>query len=320
VRLATATSGREEAAAGAGDVPTAAAARDESISLASAGGSRTAAPGLNPAERAGRAIALAKQIEQMRPTRYADPALRFSLATAARQAGQPRTTDRIFQGLTASKSPGIWAQNAAAEHWLIHPGENPPKKLCSVVTALSKPRLDGRLDDPLWRVGKPVSLTSAGGDDSAHPAATVLAFDEEYLYIAVSCGRAKGVEYETDHAARTADSDLSAHDHVQILIDVDRDYASYWSLTIDHRGWPAESCFGDATWNPQWYIATSGDENFWTAEAAIPLAELSPKKVQVRDVWAIGIQRVIPRRSLQSFTLPAAVEPRPEGMGLMVFE
>ena len=104
------------------------------------------------------------------------------------------------------------------------------------------------------------------------------------------------------------------------MFDVDRDYASFWSLTIDHRGWPAESCFGDATWNPQWFIAAGGDEQYWTVEAAIPLAELGPKKPQVRDVWAIGIQRIIPRVGLQSFTTPAAVEPRPEGFGLMVFE
>jgi hypothetical protein len=105
-----------------------------------------------------------------------------------------------------------------------------------------------------------------------------------------------------------------------ILLDIDRDYASFWQLTIDHRGWPAESCFGDATWNPQWFIATSGDADFWTAEAAIPLAELTPKKPQVRDVWSIGVQRVIPRVGLESFTQPAAIEPRAEGFGLMVFE
>jgi hypothetical protein len=107
---------------------------------------------------------------------------------------------------------------------------------------------------------------------------------------------------------------------VNILLDIDRDYATYWKLTIDHRGWPAESCFGDATWNPQWYIAAAGDDQYWTVEAAIPLAELCPKKPQVRDVWTVGIERVIPGMGFQSFTTPAAIETRPEGFGLMVFE
>ena len=207
-----------------------------------------------------------------------------------------------------------------AEQWLFRPNEQGPKKVCSVITALKKPRLDGRLDDPLWQVAKPVSLRSPMADDAAWPASAVLAFDDEFLYVAISCVKAPGVDYSMEDAPRSSDSDLMKRDRVTILLDIDRDYASYWQLTIDYRGWPAEHCYGDATWNPQWFIAAAGDEQYWTIEAAIPLAELSPKKPQVRDVWAVGLQRIVPRIGLQSFTVPAAAEPRPEGMGLLVFE
>jgi photosystem II stability/assembly factor-like uncharacterized protein len=316
VRLATAISGNEEVGKSAASVRPA--------SFATTGATRTAAPDLNPAERAGRALGLAKQIESTRPTLYADPALRFAVAAAARQAGQPRTADRFFQSLATNISGTIWGQNAAAEQWLFRPNESEPKKVCSVVTALARPKLDGRLDDPLWRVAEAVSLKSPSGDDAAYPAAAVLAFDDEHLYFAASCRKAPGFDYAGTRPAsngpRTADSDLSANDRVVLILDIDRDYATAWQLTIDHRGWPAESCFGDATWNPQWFVAAAGDEQFWTVEAAIPLAELTPKKPQVRDVWSIGIQRVIPRVGMQTFTTPAAVEPRPEAMGLMVFE
>jgi hypothetical protein len=265
---------------------------------------------------------LAKQIEQTRPVLYAEPALRFALAAASRQAGQPRTADRLFQVLTSGNSQDVWAQNSAAEQWLDHPNAIPPKKICSVVTALKKPKLDGRLDDPIWQLAKPVPLQGVSRENPTYPTAAVLAFDDEFLYIALSCAKAPGVDdaVQEKDTPRNSDSDLAGCDRVTILLDVDRDYASCWSLTIDHRGWPAESCFGDATWNPQWFIAAAGDDQYWTAEAAIPLAELVPKRPEVRDVWAIGIQRIIPRVGLQSFTTPAAVEPRPEGMGLMVFE
>jgi hypothetical protein len=116
------------------------------------------------------------------------------------------------------------------------------------------------------------------------------------------------------------DADLKEQDRVTVLLDIDRDYATYWSLTVDHRGWPAESCFGDKTWNPEWFIAAAGDEQFWTVEAAIPLAELAPAMPKVRDAWAVGFQRVIPGVAFQSFTTPAADEVLPEGMGLLVFE
>jgi photosystem II stability/assembly factor-like uncharacterized protein len=320
VRLTTAVSKQEEAqAANSGASPTSGTAVAQAT-FASTGTKRTAAPDMTPAERAGRALTLAKQIEQTRPTLYADPALRFAVASAARQAGQPRTADRFFQLLTARGAKDVWSQNAAAEQWLFRSNESPPKKVCSVVTATGKPRLDGRLDDPLWQMAKAVSLKSAANDDAGYPAAAVLAFDDEYLYVGISCGKVTGVDYSAKDASRNSDTDLSGRDRVAIMIDIDRDYASYWQLTIDHRGWPAESCWGDATWNPQWFIAAAGDEQYWTAEAAIPLAELTPKKPQARDVWALGLQRVIPRVGLQSLSTPAAVEPRPEGFGLMVFE
>jgi hypothetical protein len=105
-----------------------------------------------------------------------------------------------------------------------------------------------------------------------------------------------------------------------LYLDVDRDYASFYGLTVDVRGWPAEACFGDPTWNPTWFIATGGDETYWTVEVAIPWEELVPKRPQVRDVWAIGIQRVIPGVGRQGLGRPAAAELIPQGCGLMVFE
>ena len=83
--------------------------------------------------------------------------------------------------------------------------------------------------------------------------------------------------YAADTQPRKHDADLTAHDRVEICLDIDRDYGSYWKLAVDSRGFTAESCFGDATWNPTWYVASGSDGQFWTFEAAIPLAELTPK-------------------------------------------
>src|SRR5256885_14755981 len=116
--------------------------------------------------------------------------------------------DRFFQSLTASASQSIWAQNAAAEQWLLHPNQNPPKPVCSVITAAEKPRLDGRLDDQLWHLARPVSLKSGIGDDADIPASLALAFDDEYLYVAVSCRKAPGVDYAATDAQRIADAEL----------------------------------------------------------------------------------------------------------------
>ncbi|HEX5104464.1 MAG TPA: YCF48-related protein [Pirellulaceae bacterium] len=316
---------------------------------------------MTPAQRSGRALALANQIQRTRPTLYADPALRFPLAVAMRGSepgdssplsprgrGAGGEGARLLQTLPQLGPANPWTANLAAEEWLVSSRADAPKKLLSVVSASEKPKLDGRLDDALWQSAKAVSLTptrraseatatrsvseatvtrsvSEGGHQpTPEPAdlftAAVLAFDDEFLYVAVSCQKAPGCEYPADSKPRIADEDLSQTDHVTLLLDIDRDYTTYWRLSFDHRGRPAESCFGDATWNPQWYVAAAGDETYWTVEAAIPLAELAERKPEVRDVWSANIQRVIPGIGLQSSSQPAGIEIRPEGFGLLVFE
>jgi hypothetical protein len=113
------------------------------------------------------------------------------------------------------------------------------------------------------------------------------------------------------------------HDRVDLLLDINRDYTSFWRLTVDHRGWTGESVLGDRSWNPRWYVAQRSDGETWTVEAAIPLDELGPGP-QTGDAWAVGVQRVVPGAGLQSWTHGAehgaGAEPRPQEFGLLLFE
>ena len=116
------------------------------------------------------------------------------------------------------------------------------------------------------------------------------------------------------------DADLTAHDRVELLIDVDRDYATYFHLAVDYRGWAAESCVGDRNWDPQWFVAVDSNPGEWVVEAAISINDLSSRKPATRDAWAIGIQRIVPNVGFQAWSEPAAVQIRPEGFGYLVFE
>ena len=112
---------------------------------------------------------------------------------------------------------------------------------------------------------------------------------------------------------------LQAHDRVELLLDVDRDYATYFHLSVDHRGWAGESCMGDPSWNPKWYVAGRSDTTEWTAEAAISWKDLTPGKPGPPSVWAMGIQRVVPHVGFQSWSKPAAVRVMPQGFGYLLF-
>ena len=77
---------------------------------------------------------------------------------------------------------------------------------------------------------------------------------------------------------------------------------------------------GNVHWNPTWYVAAADADDQWTIEAAIPLSALTPQTPSQERVWAVGLQRIVPEVGVQSYTQPAAVEPRGEGFALLLFQ
>jgi len=271
-------------------------------------------------DRPGRASQLGKHVEQTRPELFADPALRFPLAVAHRKQGFPGQAERFYLSRSHRASHEAWRTCARGEQWLAKPEGLPPKPVLTCTAAREKPRLDGKLDDAVWRRARPAPLQSVHYDDAQWSGSVMLAYDAEFLYIAVNCRRAPGAAHAAADGPRPRDPDLSGQDRVEVLLDLDRDYASYYRLTIDHRGWVADGCWGDRTWNPNWFVAAAATPTHWTAEAAVPLEQLTGSNPGSRDVWAVGIQRTVPGVGFQSWSKPASTSVRPEGFGYLIFE
>ncbi|MDY0167409.1 MAG: YCF48-related protein [Thermoguttaceae bacterium] len=267
-----------------------------------------------------RAAELGARIEQTRPALFAQPSLRFPLAAADRNRGLPKAAERYFLLAGRAANRDAWWLNARSELWLAEPDGLPPKPTLRSARASAKPRLDGKLDDSAWQRAKPAPLVSLLGDDDAWPAEARVAYDDQFLYWAVQCRKAPGVEYPPPQGPRPRNADLSARDRIELYIDLDRDYATWYRFAVDHRGWVAESCWGDASWNPTWFVAQAEDEETWTIEAAIPLDQLTGSYPTSRDVWAVGVQRTVPGAGFQSWTQPAAIEVMPEGFGWLMFD
>ncbi len=278
-----------------------------------------------------RAVAMGKEIERTRFERSVEPAVRFPLAAAYRGLTQTREAEKLYQSQTRDSGDGWWAcaqselrsSDAAAKG---RTSTLKPRLTCA--RAEAKPRLDGVLDDPVWKKASPSPLQSAQHDDGDWPSAVMMAHDDEFLYLAIRCqakaGDGKRAEESDDKTAgpsrRPRDGDLSAHDRVEVFLDIDRDYFTYYRLAIDDRGWTNDGCWGDSTWNPAWFVASRRERGEWTAEAAIPLAELVGRSIRPGDVWAVGVQRVVPGVGFQSWSTPAAVVALPDGFGQLVFE
>jgi len=266
------------------------------------------------------AAALGKQLAQTRPALQVEPNVGFPLAVVDRRRGFPGQADRFYMVRSRSTTRDAWWECARGEQWLADPKGVAPKPILSCAKTMTKPYLDGRLDDAVWAKAKPAELKSPLGDDADWPATAKLAHDGEFLYVAIEARKAPGVNYRKDERARPRDPDLSDQDRVDLYLDLDRDFATYYRLSIDHRGWPGEACWGDSTWDPTWFVAAGGEEDTWTAEAAVPLDQLTGQYLAARTVWAIGVQRVVPGVGLQSWTTPAAVDVRPEGFGYLILE
>jgi photosystem II stability/assembly factor-like uncharacterized protein len=273
--------------------------------------------------RAARAAALGKLLEQRSPATFAEPEVRFALASAHRKQGLTNQAERYYLDVTRLRCHDAWWACAAGERWLNEPQEAAPKDVLHAPSG-SKPRLDGQLDDEIWQRAAWAELRPAAANaDDALAQATAkakVAYDAEFLYLAIECREAAGAEYPPSESPRPRDADLSRHDRVDLFLDLDRDWSTFYRFTVDHRGWTGEACWDDKGWDPQWFVAQATRDGAWSVEAAIPLAELTGEAPKPKYVWTIGIQRTIPGVGFQSWTHPASASVTAEGFGYLIFD
>jgi hypothetical protein len=170
--------------------------------------------------------------------------------------------------------------------------------------------------------GAASAAPAPGGDAGA--ASVRLAYDDEFLYVAIACPQIAGVTYRSDEGRRTRDADLAAFDRVVVRLDADRDYATCFELAIDSRGWTADACWGLASWNPAWYVAAGeapwASGVMWTVEAAIPWSELADGAPRAGDAWACAIDRVAPHAGAQTWAGQPGEASSPTRFGLVLFQ
>jgi len=262
---------------------------------------------------------ITEQLRQTAPQLAARSSTRLIVAANDRMADRLREAELQYRSVLALEPE---TAGRAAETELILLGNRrtalPAHMPCRRVTV--RPRLDGQLDDESWQGLSPTALRSPQYDDEAWPAEITLAHDDEFLYLTATCVKATKGTYTKSDAARPRDPDLSNNDRLELFIDVDRDYATWYDLTVDHRGWTAESCAGDPTWNPEWYVAAVETSDSWTIEAAIAKRDLASVVGQGPPVWAFGVKRIVPGVGLQSWTQPAAAQQQFEALGILTLE
>jgi len=267
-------------------------------------------------------LTLEKKLAGFGPLYVSDPTVQFSVQSARRQLGETTAALQWFRDFVATQPDGPWKTAAQAELWLANRVGPAPKPVLMARPTAARPFLDGQFDEPCWQQAQSVRLQNAiGRTQTSHPTEVRLTHDRDFLYVAVRCG---SPEASVASAAqpRTRDQDLRSQDRVSLLLDLDRDYGTYFHLQVDARGCVLEDCWGDRSWNPRWFVAVQREGGTWSVEAAIPRTALTGDHLTPGKCWAFNAIRILPGQGVQAFSLPAEAPEeavRPEGMGLLLF-
>jgi photosystem II stability/assembly factor-like uncharacterized protein len=270
-----------------------------------------------------RALKLARELERRSAPLAADPSVQFPLAAIHRQRTAYLKSDEIYRRYLVHETGSPWSQAAEGEIWLANPLSPPTGPVTPCGFTHERPILDGVLFDACWQNAAELPLLPSKKDrrEGRRPALAKLCYDAEFLYFAASVPRAKGMRTDGPVTEdRRHDEDLDEFDRILFSIDTDRDYVTAFHFAIDQRGCTSEACWNDSSWNPRWFVAAAGDKSSWRIEAAIPLDELTPVMPQRGTGWGLGITRIAPAVSVESWTQPPTATNRPENFGLLRFD
>ncbi|HMP80178.1 MAG TPA: hypothetical protein PKD54_12055, partial [Pirellulaceae bacterium] len=245
------------------------------------------------------------------PELAATDEIRWSEANVARLVKKWSEVQPLVQSIMANRPRettrlpiAVWGKSTrvarvARQELDLQAGRPLPSPVMIARRLESRPLLDGRLDDDVWS-----ELMSSGGAtfmrmNHAAPFSPtgvdvlMVAYDDEFLFVACRCQKVTGHTYRTSNEPRTRDADLKRSDRLSLSFDLDRDGA--WPLTIevDARGWTRDSVGATRAWDPQWFVAAAADQSSWTVEMAIPWNQLGDWKPASGDVWGLGCNRHI---------------------------
>src|SRR6266851_8259019 len=177
----------------------------------------------------------------------------------------------------------------------------------AVATRTSQsPNIDGNLSDPVWAQAVPITdFTQQAPDEAQAPSQRTelrILFDDRAIYFAVHC-------FDTDPktivANMTRRDRNSFSDAIWLDIDTRGDHQTAYHFELSAAGVQRDGIrTGDAIedgavdweWDAVWDSSVRRDSEGWTAEIAIPLAELRYSDKEA-TTWRMEIRRFIGRRS-----------------------
>jgi hypothetical protein len=171
----------------------------------------------------------------------------------------------------------------------------------------SAPRIDGRLDDVLWRDARWISEFTQREPQEGAPATlrteVAFAFDDDALYVAARMeSDSAGVRALVTRRDREGSSE-------QLIVSLDtyHDRRTAYSFGVTAAGVRLDYYHGDDnrasrdyTFDPVWSARTRVEADGWTAELRIPFSQLRFSSADTLT-WGINVVRSIPSRNEEDY-------------------
>jgi photosystem II stability/assembly factor-like uncharacterized protein len=253
------------------------------------------------------------------PQLRSQPASLISIAKLHRKQGRQESQRELLSELARQSHLTGWSQVARQELALFDNQLDLLKWKVLVPYTFTPPTLDGQLGEEFWQSAGVFSLTALA-DVKDLPSTVRCAYDEDYLYLSIQCPRNPNSLAVPVVKRRSHDADLSGQDHVELMIDTDRDYTSTIRLAVAENGLTYDRCLDFDSFNPKWYLSVQSARESWQAEIAIPFASLTDLPVGNGEAWAISARRLRPNAEPQSWSQLRTHLPLPEAAGILLFK
>jgi len=180
-----------------------------------------------------------------------------------------------------------------------------PKKQYKATRVTEAPVINGILDDDTWNVGQWIDDFTQNqpynGQPSTQRTEFKILFDDDNLFVAIKA-------YDTDPDSivnRLTRRDAADGDLVGIIVDSYHDLRTGFLFGVSSAGVKYDGVFTedgqnqDESWDPNWWVRTSINNEGWIAEMKIPLSQVRFDKNS--DAWGLEVARVLYRRNETDF-------------------
>ena len=187
----------------------------------------------------------------------------------------------------------------------------PPNKVVHALRVERGPRIDGKLDDEVWRRARFVEdflqkQPTFAASPTRHTR-VALAYDAQALYVGARMGARGPRDIQTVMTRRDV---TGSAERMIVSFDTFLDRRTAYSFAVTAAGvradWfhPDNSEFSrDSSYNPVWDAEVTVDAEGWSAEMRIPFTQLRfPRGAEQR--WGINFNRYIPQRNEDIFWIP----------------